>query len=338
MKNLMLCFFPVLSLIITVSCNNASTTQPLTNSSPSFIEKGREYTSDFYSQRFTALINNFSDPMKGALDSSSLHSFYAQINEQMGSESLLCYEIVDSILQYTSYNRVVLFSKIPDTFFVQWTMADSFTIYGFQIQLLKIPNSFSSYQTKTNLHLPFNGEWTVFWGGRYTFQNYHTAVPNQYYAYDFVISQNKVSHTGDGASNEQYFCFNSPVLAPGAGRIIRVVNSIDDNVPGIMNPNFPAGNHVIIGHGNNEYSLLAHFKKGSITVNIDDSVFVGQEIGKCGNSGNSSEPHIHYHLQNSSQLSQGDGIPSQFQNYQANDSFITRGEPIKGQRISNVNP
>ena len=59
----------------------------------------------------------------------------------------------------------------------------------------------------------------------------------------------------------------------------------------------------------------------------------GQVIGLCGNSGNSTEPHLHYHLQNKPSIGDGDGLPAQFKNYYANDIFVTDGEPLKGQTI-----
>lgn len=66
-----------------------------------------------------------------------------------------------------------------------------------------------------------------------------------------------------------------------------------------MNESQPAGNYVILEHSNKEYSLLAHFKQHSIMVNEGDIVKQGQNIGLCGNSGNSSEPHIHFQVMDS---------------------------------------
>jgi murein DD-endopeptidase MepM/ murein hydrolase activator NlpD len=61
---------------------------------------------------------------------------------------------------------------------------------------------------------------------------------------------------------------------------------------------FVPGNLIIIKHAEGEYSLLAHFKQNSIRVKIGDKVTKGQTIGLCGNSGNSSEPHLHFQVQN----------------------------------------
>lgn len=66
-----------------------------------------------------------------------------------------------------------------------------------------------------------------------------------------------------------------------------------------MNAEYPAGNYVIIEHENKEYSMLAHLKKNSIQVKVGELVKEGQHIGRCGNSGNSSEPHLHFQIMNS---------------------------------------
>lgn len=58
-----------------------------------------------------------------------------------------------------------------------------------------------------------------------------------------------------------------------------------------------AGNYVIIRHEGGEYSLLAHLRRGSVRVRPGDRVRQGQVMGECGNSGSSSEPHLHFQVQ-----------------------------------------
>ncbi|HIE26421.1 TPA: M23 family metallopeptidase [Candidatus Poribacteria bacterium] len=94
---------------------------------------------------------------------------------------------------------------------------------------------------------------------------------------------------------EDYYAFGRPVLAPADGKVVKVVSKMEDNIPPKMEPN--AGNYVIIDHGHSEFSCFAHFKKDSITVKVGQEVRQGEVIGYCGNSGFSSGPHIHYHLQ-----------------------------------------
>lgn len=198
-------------------------------------------------------------------------------------------------------------------------------------------SKYLNYETKTVLELPFDDEWWVFWGGRNVSENYHAAYKNQRFALDIVQRVNGKTHTGNGSQNEDYYCFGKRLNAPGSGKIVTVVNDLEDNIPGQFNRDFPAGNYVVIDHENDEFSFIAHFKKGSILVAVGDVVVKGQELGKAGNSGNSSEPHLHYHLQTAEGQFDGEGLPAQFSNYYANDTFVENGEPIRNQYIKNSN-
>jgi murein DD-endopeptidase MepM/ murein hydrolase activator NlpD len=71
-------------------------------------------------------------------------------------------------------------------------------------------------------------------------------------------------------------------------------------------------------------------KPKSILVKKGDVVEQGQEIGRVGNSGNTSEPHLHIHLQDNTELSFGEGIPLYFSNYYKNNQLIERGMPQGG--------
>jgi murein DD-endopeptidase MepM/ murein hydrolase activator NlpD len=90
---------------------------------------------------------------------------------------------------------------------------------------------------------------------------------------------------------------------------------------------------VILDHGNGEFSLLAHLRRGSVAVRPGATVAAGQKLGECGNSGNTSEPHLHYHLQNTAVFGRAEGLPAQFMVYTADGRPVTRGEPVRGQTI-----
>lgn len=196
---------------------------------------------------------------------------------------------------------------------------------------------FLNYQSQTDLELPFEGEWFISNGGRSHAEGRHHFVTwgiGQRYAMDVVIMKGGKSHTGDGTKNEEYYCFGLPLYAPAAGVVVAMEDGIEDNVPGVTGKNgTAAGNYVIIDHQNDEYSLIAHFQKGTVQVSVGDTVTKGQELGNTGNSGNSSEPHLHYHLQNSPTFGKGMGLPASFLNYYANDVLVESGEPSLGQTV-----
>ena len=191
-----------------------------------------------------------------------------------------------------------------------------------------------TYETKTVLRLPFEGEWWVFWGGRNTAGNYHRANPLQRYAYDFVIRRDGSTHAGSGEENEDYWCEGAPVVAPAGGIVERAVDGIAENVPGEMNADEKIGNHVVIDHGNGEFSLLAHLRTGSVAVEPGDAVEPGQRVGECGNSGNSSEPHLHYQLQTGPDFFQSESVPAPFHDYVADGELVETGEPERGQTVA----
>ena len=103
-----------------------------------------------------------------------------------------------------------------------------------------------------------------------------------------------------------------------------------------MNPYSAFGNAVFIKHQSYEVSVLAHLKQGSIKVKVGDTVVEGEVIGLCGNSGNSSEPHLHYHLQNTPIIQDGTGIKCFFAEVAVTPKGknpVKRYSPVKGDLI-----
>jgi murein DD-endopeptidase MepM/ murein hydrolase activator NlpD len=82
---------------------------------------------------------------------------------------------------------------------------------------------------------------------------------------------------------------------------------------------------VTIQHSNGEYSTIAHLKQGSVKVKIGDTVTAGQLIGKCGNSGNSTEPHIHFQVSAKADEANMATIPI---------SFKGSLQPIRGDKVT----
>jgi hypothetical protein len=191
---------------------------------------------------------------------------------------------------------------------------------------------------QTRLTLPFKGKWLVFWGGDTTELNQHHDTPNQRFALDSLgVGDDGKTHKGDGKVNEDYFAFGREIIAPADGVVTDVINGVRDNIPGLMNPYSAVGNAVFIQHRKNEVSVLAHLKLDSITVKVGDKVTRGRAIALCGNSGNSSEPHLHYHLQNTPIIQDGAGIKCLFQKVKiivdGREQLKTNYSPVKGDII-----
>lgn len=198
------------------------------------------------------------------------------------------------------------------------------------------PTQFNLYRTQTALHLPFAGEWYVYWGGRPPAWNRHVVARDQRFACDFLIlarGRAGQSYRGSGERNEDYYCFGQPVYAPADASVVKTENELPDNTPGEMNPKAVLGNCVILDHGCGEFSFFAHFRQGTVAVRCGENVRCGQLLAQCGNSGNSSEPLLHYHLQNTPVLFQGDGLPAFFVEYVADGTPLSRGEPMARQTV-----
>ncbi|WP_082311097.1 M23 family metallopeptidase [Paenibacillus sp. FJAT-27812] len=183
------------------------------------------------------------------------------------------------------------------------------TILGLEIKELANWPETDEKKTKIVYDLPLRGDWLVIWGGENVLINYHYAHESQRYAYDIVKSKEGYSYKGDPLKNESYYAFGEPILAPADGKVVAIVNDIPDNEPvGVMNEKAPAGNSVVIDHGGIEFSTLAHMKKGTVSVKVGDLVKRGDEIGKLGNSGNSSEAHLHFQVSNGANLFESQSI------------------------------
>jgi hypothetical protein len=194
------------------------------------------------------------------------------------------------------------------------SMDEEGIINGLQLKPLESFPESDHDQTQHAYELPFNGEWYVFWGGEDVLANYHYEHASQRYAYDIVQVQDGYSYHGDSTKNESYYAFGQEVLTPLGGKVVHVVNDLKDNEPvGVMNEEHPAGNLVVIDHGNGEYSFLAHLQEGSVTVKVGDEVSTGDLLGLCGNSGNSSEAHLHYQVSDNKDLFEGTSLRVQWE-------------------------
>jgi len=98
------------------------------------------------------------------------------------------------------------------------------------------------------------------------------------------------------ADPQRYVIFGRRVISPCAGVVLVAVDGLPDMQVPQMDRAHPAGNHVIL-RGADVDILLGHFRKGSLLVKVGQTLVVGEAIAQVGNSGNSSEPHLHIHAQ-----------------------------------------
>jgi len=303
----------------------------------SIVELGQHYTDEFFAGRHDDIWQQMTETMRESMGSeAALGELQRRISAGAGAESMVIRETVRRQPGAETYLRYSLFDRSEVPVLVSWSFDERGRIGGFEIrpEPQPAPSPYLEYQTKAPLRLPFDGEWFVFWGGHSIEQNYHAAVSDQRFAYDFVVLQDGRSFNGDGTREADYFCWGKPVLSPAKAKVVVVERLLADNPPGIVDAANPAGNHVILDLGEGEYALFAHLKANSVTVEKGDVVETGQRIGSCGNSGNTSEPHLHFHLQDEPEYGKGSGLPAYFHDYAADGELVERGQPVQGQVVA----
>lgn len=209
-----------------------------------------------------------------------------------------------------------------------WTMLSScFAVLAPIGIILLIPISTSRIRDAVDLEFPLkNGKYYILNGGNSLFVNHHREVEAQKYALDII----KLNQSGLRCKSlktsvlTSYNIFGEVVYSPCRGKVIELVDGFPDLDPKKMDPVHPAGNHIAIEmDSKNMTVLLAHIQKGSFLVEKGDIVEAGQPLCKVGNSGNTSEPHLHIHLVKSGDdlLFEGKGIPVKF-----NNRFLVRND------------
>lgn len=208
------------------------------------------------------------------------------------------------------------------------------------------------YETKTPLALPLAGRVLV-WDG-HDFLSHHRRwdylhpVLRRFgfranagrYSYDFVhVDERGEMRSGPAEKNESWFSFGRPVLAAGAGRVTDVYDRAPDNrdfdAAEIATRELaPAGNYVVLDHGNGEFSIFMHLRQGSARVKVGDEVRQGQVIGAVGASGSSLFPHLHYELRDGAGYKTVEGLPSYFNNFRrrlgSKSADVRRGQIDSG--------
>ena len=150
-----------------------------------------------------------------------------------------------------------------------------------------------------------------------------TALPingQLYFAQRFAIDWMRLDDRGrlvhgDPADVHSYTGYGADVLAVADGTVVAMRQNLDDQTP----PNLPDpktidiesvdGNHVVLALGNGVFANYAHLQKDSLRVQVGDRVRRGQVLGRLGNSGNSSAPHLHFHIMDGLSVLGSDGLP-----------------------------
>jgi murein DD-endopeptidase MepM/ murein hydrolase activator NlpD len=204
------------------------------------------------------------------------------------------------------------------------------------------PPSIDSYRQQTTFTLPFEGEWLIMNGGTDKEHSHSWELLGQRYAYDFLRADaNGRRHKDGGYRVEDYFAYGAPIMAPADGEIVRVRSGVRD-APHVgtgwvdwRSRDF-TGNSVTIGHAEREFSFLAHLAANSIVVKVGQRVRRGELLARCGNSGHSTEPHLHFQVQDQLAFLGATSLPVAFSGCVVDE--IRSSEPVYLQRGSRIQP
>ncbi|MBK7862265.1 MAG: M23 family metallopeptidase [Archangiaceae bacterium] len=303
------------------------------------LETGRRLTQTLLDSRLDELWQQGGASFKRGFGGSvaGLKQFRARLANDFGEELRVTSDSIDERTGLVVYTRQSTFSRWALGVEMQWVWdpgKGALVSVSARPAFREAPSPHEDYVPKVELKLPFRGTWTVLWGGRTWEVNRHSSVADMRYATDLWMLKKGSSCTGDCTKNEQYFCWGKPVVAPADGTVVFVESSRPDNRPNAPDPNNLFGNHVVIDHGNSEYSLLAHLHRGSVVVKKGEKVTVGEIIAVAGNSGMSTEPHLHYQLMDGPDWSTAQGLPARFFRYNVDGKPVEVGELKRGQYLS----
>ncbi|NUP20022.1 MAG: M23 family metallopeptidase [Streptomyces sp.] len=180
---------------------------------------------------------------------------------------------------------------------------------------------------------PVTGRWTALNSPADRTPSHGTHAYGQTYAIDIVAEPEPGARPSFrwlwplARRNSDFPAFGAPLLAVADATVVRATDGQRDHLsrtslPGILylmllegytrallGVGRVVGNHVILDLGDGTHALYAHVRRGSLAVREGDRVRAGQLLAQCGNSGNSSEPHVHFQLMDGADPDTARGIP-----------------------------
>ena len=212
----------------------------------------------------------------------------------------------------------------------------------------------STFQDSPQFSPPFSFQSDRFWvalNTAGTYSHWRALYPkagsgyfiSQRYANDFLVANENggTSSPAHSPNRQDYFAWNRSVKSAAAGTVVAIVSNQTDNEIGKTDALHPGGNYVVVRHTSGIFTFYAHLQHGSVKVHVGQRVQKGQLLARVGNSGNTSEPHLHFHVMDGwdnqdpvLSIYRSQGLPTLFWNalvYRNGKTF-----PISGRCLSEV--
>ena len=189
--------------------------------------------------------------------------------------------------------------------------------------LIKFPVKMTMYESKQGYIFPLDGP-LMFINLPMNYQH-HRAMLSQEFGFDIIMTDIKMTSfsTPKPEKLSDFLIFHKDIKAIGDGTVVEIGDKFPDGVlrseinamvPKIGFKNAMAGNYIVIDHGNSEFAFYAHISEDTIRVKVGDKVKKSDVIALVGNTGNSSEPHLHFQLMDSPDFLEANGLPVMFEN------------------------
>lgn len=219
------------------------------------------------------------------------------------------------------------------------------------------------------VEFPLRGEWTAAHTPAEKVPSHGVDFWGQTYAYDFLqVDWDKEGFIFHGRSTLRYFTigvkvnecygYGEPIYSPAEGTVVVAKDGLEDHkwlhplvdllatyVRAISvslskepNKHKMIGNYIILKiEGIEAYAFFAHIKKNTIKVREGEKVHRGQHLADVGHTGNSTAPHLHFHIMDRVDITTANGLPCNFEKYESFSNGLwvtkTRGIPAKRERI-----
>ena len=212
--------------------------------------------------------------------------FYIIFSTWVLLEIFLCFSISEKLLMGSKIRRIAFFFTV--------ILCITVAVYTFPLIPKSLP--YPAESECVILKLPVRGTWLAGQAGATEITNGH--LKNRYAIDILKLGPDDRMYKGREEAVTDFYSYNEPIYAPADGRVTEIVDNIQSDLMGNMDMDNPGGNYIIIDIGNEKYVYFGHLKKGSITVEEGQYVKAGTLVGLIGNSGNSTHPHLHMHIQN----------------------------------------
>jgi hypothetical protein len=162
------------------------------------------------------------------------------------------------------------------------------------------------------------------------------------FAIDFVqLGANGATAQSDPAMNTGFGYFGTDILSVAPGTVVNTQNGLPEQVPGALPADATlqtaGGNFVVVDIGHGRYAFYAHMQPGSLRVKVGDRVRTGTVIGRLGNTGNTDQPHLHFHVMDGPSPLLSNGLPFTFTRF-AGRGVVTDESLLSGTTPVPIDP